>query len=278
LQLTEQQRRFFEAFGYLGFPGLITDDIGWITDEFEDVFRRCTGAGTDIPSHTGGERTCIVPSVGQSERLCGLLDDPRILGIIAGLLGDEFSYLAGDSNFYSGDTHWHSDSWSRDVRWIKIAFYFNPLTRDTGCLRVIPWSHRLDDPYATKIHDELPNLEENWGVSPQEVSSVPLEVKPGELVLFNQRLKHAAFGGNQNRRMFTMNFCEQCQTPEQIESLRDTIGAQARFWVTQMHSHLIRQTGPESRTKYLQQITDNEDILVERIEQERESRKESSRG
>ena len=35
--LTQQQRQFFETFGYIVMPGLVADDIGWITSEFEGV-------------------------------------------------------------------------------------------------------------------------------------------------------------------------------------------------------------------------------------------------
>lgn len=45
--------------------------------------------------------------------LCGLLDDARVDGIFASLLGDDYVYLGSDGNFYVGDTRWHSDSdWS----------------------------------------------------------------------------------------------------------------------------------------------------------------------
>ena len=35
--MTEQQKRHFDTFGYLVLPGLLADDIGWITKEFEAV-------------------------------------------------------------------------------------------------------------------------------------------------------------------------------------------------------------------------------------------------
>ena len=45
MQLNEQQRRFFETFGYLVLPGLVTDDIDWITHEFEvGIYRSRRGA------------------------------------------------------------------------------------------------------------------------------------------------------------------------------------------------------------------------------------------
>ena len=37
-ELSEQQKHFFDTFGFLHLPGVLREDIGWITDEFEAVF------------------------------------------------------------------------------------------------------------------------------------------------------------------------------------------------------------------------------------------------
>jgi hypothetical protein len=38
MHLSEQQRAFFHAFGYLGFPGLLADRIDTSTEAFEDIW------------------------------------------------------------------------------------------------------------------------------------------------------------------------------------------------------------------------------------------------
>ena len=102
-EMTEQQKRHFEAFGYLVLPSLLADDVGWISEEFEAVFQDRGMV------HDGTKRSCIVPFIDQRERLATLLDHPRLQDLIAGLLGDDFNYLGGDGNYYAGDTGWHSD-------------------------------------------------------------------------------------------------------------------------------------------------------------------------
>ena len=82
--MTEQQRRHFDTFGYLVLPGFVADDIAWITEEFEAVFR---DRGV---VHDGTKRSCIVPFIDQRERLSTLLDHPRLQELIGGLLGDDF--------------------------------------------------------------------------------------------------------------------------------------------------------------------------------------------
>src|SRR5436309_5329919 len=136
--LSPQQKHLFETFGFLVLPELLADDIGWITEEFEAAFRERGVV------HDGTKRSCIVPFIDQRELLCTLLDHPRIEGLIASLLGDQFNYVGGDGNYYSGDTGWHSDGFHQVGKFLKVAIYLDPVTRDTGCLRVIPGTHRMD--------------------------------------------------------------------------------------------------------------------------------------
>ena len=155
--LSEQQQASFKTFGYLGFPGLLADRIHTIVDEFEAVWTE-RGGGHNGQPHDGGKRSCIVPFIDQRAYLCSLLDDPRIIAIAEGLLGKDFNYMGSDGNYYAGDTPWHSDGWHKELRHLKIAFYLDPLTRDTGALRVIPGSHILQDSYA----GDLEALEAKW--------------------------------------------------------------------------------------------------------------------
>src|SRR5205814_1713486 len=76
MQLTDGQKRYFETFGYLVFPGLLAGAVGWISEEFEAVWR---DRGV---SHDGTKRSCIVPFIDQRERLCALLDQPEVEGIV----------------------------------------------------------------------------------------------------------------------------------------------------------------------------------------------------
>ena len=110
--LSEQQIRFFETFGYLGFPGLMADRIDEITEAFEAVWSE-RGGGHNGQPHAGEARSCIVPFIDQSAALSSLIDDPRIHALAATLLGDDFNYMGSDGNYYVGDTGWHSSSLPR---------------------------------------------------------------------------------------------------------------------------------------------------------------------
>ena len=207
-KLTPQQIQFFNTFGYLCFPGLMADCIDRVIEEFEAVWA-ARGGGHQGEPHDGQARSCIVPFADQSEYLSSLLDDPRIHDIAAGLLGDDFNYTCGDGNFYVGDTRWHSDGYDAErIPSIKIAFYLDPLTRDTGAVRLIPSSHLCGDVFADSLQQALPDSDRAWGIALDQMPCVVVETQPGDIVVFWHNTKHAAFGGSERRRMFTMNFYE----------------------------------------------------------------------
>ena len=198
MELSEAQRQFFNTWGYLVLPGLVKDDVDWITSEFESVFQ------DNHVVHDPTKRSVIVPFIDQRERLSTLLDHSGINGVAAGLLGDDFNYLGGDGNFYTGDTQWHSDGFHSVGTYLKIALYLDPVGRDTGCLRVIPGSHQVD---LKGKWDGLKarNSKELWGVEQRDVPCIALESQPGDVVAFNHNLMHSSFGGSTRRRMFTLN-------------------------------------------------------------------------
>ena len=82
--------------------------------------------------------------------------------------------MGSDGNYYVGDTTWHEG-----ILHIKIAFYQDSLTDQTGCLRVIPGSHRPGDSYASALSKQVSKSQELWGmegaaVAPARLASSPL--------------------------------------------------------------------------------------------------------
>lgn len=270
MNLTAQQVRFFETFGYIALPGLMQDDMDWITAEFEDIF-----AHSDRP-HDGTQRSCIVPFIDQRERLCTLLDHPAIHGLIASLLGEDFNYLGGDGNFYTGDTHWHSDGHHTVGKYLKVAFYLDPLTRESGCLRIIPGSHIIA--YQDWEARNARRSAELWDVPQTAVPHVALETQPGDIVAFNHNLMHASFGGDTHRRMFTINCCSHCETEEEIADLEAFVAGGARFWKEQMHSDLMRATASPDRMQHLRQVMAHEAHLPALAAKARAEMPEPARG
>lgn len=257
------RRRFFETFGYLKLPGLLADDIGWISDEFDAIWAR----RPDV-NHDGSHRT-IYPDafLNASSVLAQLIEHPLIRSATDEIIGPDIIYYGGDGNYYSGDTGWHRDVFSIPggdegktiVRHIKIAFYLDPLTATAGALRVIPGSHHLGDTYAQGITACLPNgstdLSEDGtteGVSSDDVPAMALPVVPGDVLIFDHRIMHASFGGSSARRMFAMNLCEPCHTTRQKELTAELFRMYGTRGMSYFFSDNLTQNAPAERLRRLE--------------------------
>lgn len=254
---TEDRQRF-DTFGFVVKPQLFpAPEMDAISREFDAAMREeLDGPGTEL-----AERRTILDWFRGRPEAAYLETDPRIRGKVDELLGPENSLKDNnDGNLYVGDTVWHPDlGWDPAIPEgmndpyrlagnltnhyrpsIKVAFYLDPVGRDSGCLRVIPGSHR--NPYHDSLwslHLDIPararsyghvtaKLLQMWerdtgspeggqellrdpevnvfGIPPAEVPAHAIESEPGDVVFFSHQLWHASFGGCRGRRMFTLNF------------------------------------------------------------------------
>jgi len=214
MTLGQAQLDFFDAFGYLLVRHLFSpEETEKIIEGFEWSIQNC-GNGKN---HDGTSRTMFGGPIEHTPEMCAILDHPSILGLIGGVLGEDFNYTGGDGNYYSGDTGWHPDGNWGQLFAAKIAFYLDPLTRGTGALRLIPGSHRPDH-FVRQEKIDVNNSLELFGIPPTEFpGSITVETNPGDVVIFNHDLYHASFGGGSRRRMFTMNCTRRAKTPEDLE-------------------------------------------------------------
>lgn len=271
MKLTDQQHNFFNTFGYLSITGMFsTDEMTWISDEFE-ISIQTAGGGH---AHNGAKRTMFGGPIEHRPRLCGLLDDSRILGLIGGVLGEDFNYASGDGNYYTGDTGWHPDGNWGQLFACKLAFYLDPLTRETGCLRVIPGSQRPDHWIRTTKVD--PNKSrELFDIEPRDFpGSIALESNPGDVVIFNHDLYHAAFGGGTRRRMFTMNLTRHCTKAEDLETLHRYLGVHSAGGYNfdtgaGMYFPTMLDTADEERMLHLAQCSEIHDELFPQYARQR---------
>lgn len=283
LQLTAQQLAFMDIFGYLVFPGLLADRIDRITEEFERTFAE-RGGGHNGKPHDGTARSCILPFIDQTEYLSSLIDDPRIDGIFASLLGADYNYLGSDGNFYVGDTGWHSDTdWSGKMRgkpprvFYKLAFYLDPVGANSGALRVIPGSHRYGDRFAEDLQATLRQSQDKLGIPGSAVPSISLDSMPGDVVVFNQNTKHSAWGGSNRRRMFTIN-CTARYNDDEMPLLRNEVAAFARFWVDSVYGPAMLRTASPERMTHLSQPLTQLDHLADKVREAKLTMSEPARG
>ena len=120
-------------------------------------------------------------------------EDDRIYLALEELLEPDIAWMGSEGQRYFSDSNWHPDGWLPNMRRIKVAVYLDALAKETGCLRVIPGSHR------NPTHDALESLRNPesmpFGVVPADVPSHAIETQPGDVVFFNMNLWHASFAG-----------------------------------------------------------------------------------
>ena len=212
-QLSDQQKAYFETFGFLLLPGLFADDIAAMTTAFEETFEQHPAWESHEQLHFNDKRLIIPDFTSQHPTLHALLDDPRVVGTVTSLIGPEFETLASDASLFYCDTSWHPDTYGSpiDRYHVKLSFYLDPLSGSNGAIRMIPGTNHHRSPYATQLRDELSDhasIEQRFGVQPHEIPSWTLESQPGDVVAWNYRTIHASFNGGQRRRLFSLNFAE----------------------------------------------------------------------
>jgi hypothetical protein len=221
--LTDQQVRYFHAFGFLKIPGLFADDIGAIRLAFDEVVAdeatyRVTSS--DVKVHGYMPRTTIPWFVDQHPTLAALRDDPRTLGVAMSLLGDDIEYAESDGNLLWCDTEWHCDVFGSpiEIPHIKLSFYLDALTADSGAPRVIPGTHHWTDEYAAGLRERfrknLRALPPVFGVDGPGLPCVVLDTEPGDVLVWYYRTIHASYHGGPERRLFTLNF--RCPSPDRV--------------------------------------------------------------
>ncbi len=213
--LTPQQVAHFETFGFLLLRQLFTAaemaTIHQATEASWQVERQ--RRGLDAQAYL-----TLAPFIEHSPALMHLPTDDRIYGAIEDLLGPGFLWSGSEANTgvaMQNQFHaWHSDRCSEvepDYRRVKVMIYLTPVTKDTGCLRVIPGSHKLP------LYQELDGLNQQkpdtcqhvFGLPGQDLPAFPLETVPGDVVIFNQYLYHGVYNGNGTRRYIAMKFASQ---------------------------------------------------------------------
>ncbi len=255
--LSPQQRTFFESLGYLVLPGLLADEIDWITEEHQKVFEKKGVA------HDGTKRSFMVPFIDQSERLCSLLDNPKIVGVLGSLLGDDFNYVGGGGNYYSGDTNWHDDGGHRvgGLVFVKFHIYLDSLTRETGCIRIIPGSH-LNGGWREQLQKiRLQAFSEDLGIRGVDVPCVAAETEPGDVVVLNHTTYHASFGGGAARRHLDLNASGRARTDAEFSDLDKFIKIIEGFKrekEAKGEEDMILSTASPERMRHLEQVIGRE--------------------
>ena len=218
--LTPEQIAHYETFGFLVLRQLFNaEEAATIEREAEEIFDEVR---TDRLLE-GHRWEAVQPFLERKPFLSMLPDDDRIYNIGVDLVGPDFILEGTEGNLQRSDTPWHGGILNGDFpRHIKIVFYPEPLTRETGCLRVVPGSHKVTSPDPLSVLRDR-NYEPDFmpfGLAPSDVPSFAIESQPGDVVVFTESLLHASFGGRDGRHQHAVSFMANPKTDAQVAAVR----------------------------------------------------------
>ena len=185
--LTSQQIAHFQAFGFLVMRQIFSSaEADTIRREYDEVWDEAAGGRP-----FGGERTeAQMTFCERRASLTKLAEDDRIYGQVEQLLGPDIIWGGSGAARYVDDSFWHKDDYGglRDRHGvIKVVMYFEPVERETGCLRIIPGSHRSSFTQALRPldrqHDDASVVP--FGVAGRDIPSHAMETQPTDLIIFD---------------------------------------------------------------------------------------------
>ena len=143
------------------------------------------------PPHSGDRRFQYVPMMtAETPASLSLLDR---LGAVAETLFDRPVLPTRAKGVrYVGETSWHVDS-ALPLASLGCLAYLEPTGPNSGALRVVPGSHH--PPFNEALRDiRAPRLRD------PSLASQVVATEPGDVILMDEHVLHAAFGGSVRRQ------------------------------------------------------------------------------
>ncbi len=206
--LTQEQRLFYEANGYLVLPNALSPEelatVRAAADRAEATWR----SDLTRPGGRGENLEQIQAPIEYDDALLKLLVHPVVFPMVRELLGDDVSMIDNDlfitRPHSTSHAHWHHDVGMagvyhpRSTLMVKVFYLLTDVPEGGGGTALIPGSHRFPNDFV------LPKVE-NADDMPGHVS---MTYPAGTAYLFNGRIYHAALNNRTDhiRRVLIYNY------------------------------------------------------------------------
>jgi Phytanoyl-CoA dioxygenase (PhyH) len=222
--VTAHQVDHYRTFGFVVLHGYLEQrETAALGKELGDALRDAFGAHFFQRPTTGGIEGHYLPMMSRHRTpiSLALVEDPRFLGAARRLLDAPVlpSYAEGVLLFGQAGFHYDDGTGSKGV---KFVAYLEPLTAQTGALRLMPGSHHSD--FAASLTGwerrnpalDAEGLRRQLGGIPCHVA----ETRPGDVIAFDWHTWHASIGGT-DRRQWTISYAKDPRTSEETRRLQD---------------------------------------------------------
>jgi ectoine hydroxylase-related dioxygenase (phytanoyl-CoA dioxygenase family) len=208
MNLTDSQRLFYEANGYLVIPQALTPEelttVRAAADRAETQWRR----DTTLPGARSAVLEQVQAPIEFDTVLLELLWHPVVFPVVRALLGDDVQMIDNDYFITPPRTPKTHASWHHDVGMtgvyhplstlmVKVFYLLSDVHANSGGTAMIPGSHRFG-----------PEVPLPTGEASGAPEAVQMTGKAGDAYLFNGRVYHAAVNNdsNQSRRVLIYNY------------------------------------------------------------------------
>lgn len=190
----------YRSHGFVVLRGVF--DPAPLTDEVSEAFAH--GFARRGPANVSAEATIAfryLPMMSErTPRSLELLDD--FVAPAQRLLGSAVLPVRAKAVEYHGASSWHRDS-ELGVASVGFACYLEPLTGDSGALRIVPGSHR---------HTQASGPE------------VAIDTAPGDVIVLDEHVVHASQGGTV-RRQWRVDYVARPASPDEEDIVREYFAA-----------------------------------------------------
>ncbi len=244
--MTPGQISYFHTFGFFLCRQLLSAaEMDSLSSAFDRAMEKARG-GAPAPG-PGEKRQQIIPFFDYDpETFYPLLDDERILQPFAQLLGDDFILTVSEGIIHTGGSPWHHDAYAPEGLFtMRAAIYLDPLGPEDGCLTVIPGSH------CQEFRDRLVAHKDQLSAAPEGLPGRdPLVNEPGDVLLMNHKLHHAALSDNPGRRAIHINVAQNA-TPAKNQAHFDWLvkflASETKAWGRFYSDRLMSTAGPRRK-------------------------------
>jgi len=215
MNLSINQLNYFDTFGFL-----ILKDF-FSKKEIENISEKFDLAMSDQKTAESDDLLFNKSKLFMDENtpfLASLADEDRFVHAAEQLIRSSVIGVFISGSYYMGDTYWHTDNYHLEYKGAKFLIYLEELDATNGALRVLPGSHK--DPLwrQSKLSHET---EETFGITSEEMPAYCCSTRPGDVIVFQQSLWHAALNGKNYRRAIDINYYADPITKIELEAFKN---------------------------------------------------------
>lgn len=197
--MTDEQRLFFEANGYLVIPEALPPNELTAVRGAADLAEAMWRADSSRPGARGANLQQVQAPIEYDDRLFDLLECAATFPIVREILGSDVSTI--DNDYFISpprtESHagWHHDVGMpgvyhpRSVMMVKLFFLLEDVGEDGGCTLFLPGSHRFPIDFPLPVVADPADMP----------GHVKMAFPAGTAYLFNGRCYHAATANRSDR-------------------------------------------------------------------------------